>query len=135
MNVEMCTKRSIHECLSIWMDASASPGRSKRLRHRVQIRLIHFADESSTTATLCSKPPLRTTYHVENWMNLVEKEELWVPPHETLQNVISIRARGTLYQQQFPVATSYREYSEALQSSFLQCCSDTQDGSEQYLIH
>ena len=133
MNVDMCTKRSIHESFSISMDASASPGRSKRLRHRVQqIRLIHFADEPSTTASSCTKPPLRTTYHVENWMNLVEKEELWVPPHETLQNVISIRARGTLYHQQLPIATSHREYSEALQSSFLQCCSDTQDGSEQY---
>jgi hypothetical protein len=65
-------------------------------------------------------------------MNVVEKDELWVQPHETLLNVISIRAGGTLYQQQLPIVASHRAYSEALQHIFLKCCCDTQGGNEPY---
>jgi hypothetical protein len=110
---------------------SASPGRMKRLHCRAQVRSIHFADDHSTLTSKCSKP-LHTIYNVENWMNLVEKDELWVHSHETLRNVISIRALGTLYQQQLPIATSHHAYSEALQSTFLECSCDTQNGNEQY---
>lgn len=132
MNFDTCKKRTIDDDFSVWSKASAPPEQFfKRLRQRTQLRSIHFADDHSTTTSSSSKP-LHTTHYVENWMNLVDKEDLWVHPHETLQNVISIRARGTLYQQQLPIATSHREYTEALQSFFLQCCCDAQDGNEQY---
>ena len=137
MNVNACKKRTIGEVLpsgfSPWIDSSASQGRSKRRRERAQIRSIHFPDDCSATTSSCTNP-LHITHHVENWMNLVDKEELWVNPHETLTNVLSIRARGTLYQQQLqvPAATSHQAYSDALQSSFLLCCCDSQDDSEQH---
>ena len=135
MNIDACKKRAMDEVnssgFSLWIESSALPGRSKRRRKRAQLRSIRFADDCSTTTSSCTKP-LHTTYHVENWMNIVEKEDLWVNRHETLLNVLSIRARGTLYQQQLPVATSHRAYSEALQASFLQCCYDSEDGNEDY---
>jgi hypothetical protein len=116
---------------SLWMESSTSPGRSKRPRKRAQLRSIHFADDCSTTTSSCAKP-LHTTYHVENWMNVVDKGDLWVNSKEILLNVLSIRAGGSLYQQQLPLVTSHQAYSDALQSSFLQCCCDPQDDNEQY---
>ena len=135
MNGHACQKRTIDDvtssCFSsIRMESSSAPapGRSKRRRQRDPLRSVHFAEDYSTSSG--TKKPLHTTYHVENWMNLVDKEDLWVHPHDTLRNVLSIRARGTLYQQQQPTATSFRAYSEALKSSFLLCCCDSQDDNE-----
>ena len=145
MNVNnSCQKRTIDgaECSSVWIEVSTSPRPSKRIRPRVvPRRSIHFADDDHSTTTTTSTSssssssrtkPLHTIYHVENWMNVVDKEDLWVHPHETLQNVMSIRARGMLYQQQLPITSSHRTYSEALQASFLHCCNDAEDDSEQY---
>jgi hypothetical protein len=128
MDTNAYKKRTKDDATSMWIEPPMVTGRSKR--QRPLQRSIHFADAHYTTTTSCTIP-LHTTYHVENWMNLVDKEDLWVHPSETLQNVLSIRAHGRLYQQQIPTEATQLAYSEALQSSYLQCCCDMQDSNEQ----
>ncbi len=130
MDINTSKKRTKDEpsssCFSLWT-LPGMPKRQNRRREPLQ-RSIHFADDHFTSCT----QPLHTIYHVENWMNLVDKEVLWVHSSETLQNVLTIRARGRLYQLQIQEAsTSQPAYSEALQSSYLQCCCDAQDRDEQ----
>ena len=132
MDINTGKKRTKDEaassCLSLW----TSPGKLKRQNRRREPlqRSVHFADDHFTATSSSCTQPLHTIHHVENWMNSVDKEVLWVHSSVTLQNVMAIRARGRLYQLQIPTSTSQLAYSEALQSSYLQCCYDAQDGDE-----
>jgi hypothetical protein len=132
MNVR---KRPIDDALiSLNADASACRESMNHQRKRRLIRTVRFADDGDATP-LSSTPStsLQVTYNVENVLNLVNKEELWVQPNESLDIITSIHEECAQFQQSITLGTeSYLEYSDALQTSYFRCCQDIDNGDDHY---
>jgi hypothetical protein len=106
----------------------ARQGPTKRLRPMK--RAVHFDDHLGLSS---SSKPRRTIHNVENVLNLVDKEELWVSQEELLRRVTIIRDQSHHFQQSLHStenSDTATAYADAFQTLYLKCCHDAQSGEE-----